>query len=92
MLGAVQLQKHLLLKDLIEDWLIDQGLLTQTVPANRKLLYRSDAFLEPMVCGWKALKELTAALDELAVTFLTCFWSLSLTPQHLTSNPQGQVG
>ena len=35
MVGATQLQKHLLQEDLIEDCLRDQGLLVQTMPANQ---------------------------------------------------------
>lgn len=35
-------------EDLIEDWLREQGLLVQMVPANQELLFRIDSFLEPM--------------------------------------------
>jgi hypothetical protein len=55
-----QLQKQLLEEDLIEDYLRDQGLLVQTMTTNQELLFRSDAFLAPMWCGWRVLKELTA--------------------------------
>jgi hypothetical protein len=54
------LQKHLLQEDLIEDCLRDQGLLVQTMPANQELLFRRDAFLRPMGCRWRVLKELAA--------------------------------
>jgi hypothetical protein len=57
---AMQLQRHLLLEELMEDWLRDQGLLTQTIPANQELLFRRDAFLGPMRSGWRVLKELEA--------------------------------
>ena len=60
MLGATQSQKHLLQEDLIEDCLREQGLLAQTMPANQELLFRRDAFLEPMGRGWRILKELAA--------------------------------
>ena len=44
----MQLQKQLQQEDLIEDCLREQGLLVQTMPANRELLFRIDTFLEPM--------------------------------------------
>ena len=47
-LGAMQLQKHLLQEDLIEDCLGDQGLLMQIMPVNWDLLFRRDALLRPM--------------------------------------------
>jgi hypothetical protein len=31
------------------------------MPANWELLFRSDAFLEPMGLGWRVLKELATA-------------------------------
>ena len=46
--GPAQPQKHLLLKDLIEDCLRDQGFLAQRMPANQEVLFRRDAFLGPM--------------------------------------------
>lgn len=58
--GLVQLQKHLLQEDLIENCLRDQGLLMQTMLANRELLFRRDAFLGPMGRGWRVLKERAA--------------------------------
>ena len=39
MLGAMQLQKHLLQEDLIEDCLREQGLLVQIISANQELLF-----------------------------------------------------
>ena len=42
--------------------------------------------------GGGALKELAAVFRELAVAFLTCSQSLSLTLCQLAPNPQGQVG
>jgi hypothetical protein len=59
-LGATQPQKHHLQRDLIEDCLRDQGLLVQTMPANQEPLFRRDAFLGPVGCGWRVLKELAA--------------------------------
>ena len=47
--GPAQPQKHLLLKDLIEDCLRDQGFLAQRMPANQEVLFRRAAFLGPMV-------------------------------------------
>lgn len=58
----MKLQKHLLQGDLIEDCLKDQGLMTQIMPGNQKLLFRKDSFSEPM----------GRALKELAEVFLTC--------------------
>ena len=54
---AMQLQRHLLLEELMEDWLRDQRLLVQIMPANQKLLVRKDAFLVPMGPGRRILKE-----------------------------------
>jgi hypothetical protein len=48
MLGAMQLQKHLLQEDLTEDCPQDQGLVVQIIPANQELLFRIDTFLETM--------------------------------------------
>lgn len=45
MLGAMQLQRHLLQDDLIEDCLRDLGLLTQTVPANLGTALQKRCFL-----------------------------------------------
>ena len=50
-------QKHLLLEDLTEDCLREQGLLRQTRPANLELLLRRDVFSVPMAHRWKVLKE-----------------------------------
>ena len=44
MLRTAQPQRHLLQEDLIEDCLRDQGLLMQTMQANRELLFRRDTF------------------------------------------------
>lgn len=76
MTGAMGAQKHLLQENLIEDCLRDQGLLMQTMPANQELLFRRDAFLEPMSHRWRVLKELAAVFGELASAFLTCFCCL----------------
>lgn len=46
------------------DCLREQELLTQTMPGNRKLLFRSDAFLGPMGRRWRVLKRLTAAFRQ----------------------------
>ena len=46
----------------MEDCLRDQRLLVQTMPANRKLMLRRDAFLEPMGHGWRVLKDLAAGI------------------------------
>jgi hypothetical protein len=56
----MQPQKYLLQEDLIEDFLRDQELLVKTMSANQELLFRRDAFLEPMGCRWRVLKELAA--------------------------------
>ena len=71
---TVKPQRHLLREDLIEDCLRDQGLLTQTTPANRELLFRSDAFLGPLGRGRRVLEEPASE-------------SVSSTPHHFTSNP-----
>jgi hypothetical protein len=55
-------QRHLLQEDLIENCLRDQGLLMQTILANRELLFRRDAFLGSMGHRWRVLKELAAVL------------------------------
>ena len=44
----MQLQKHLLQEDLIEDCLGEQGLLVQVMSANQELLFKRDTFLGPM--------------------------------------------
>ena len=64
----MQLQKHLLQEDLIEDCLREQGLLVQTMPANQELLFRRDAFLGPMRARVEGMKG--------AAAFLTCSRSL----------------
>jgi hypothetical protein len=64
--GTAQLQRHLLQEDLIEDCLRNQGLLTQTIPANQELLFRRAAFLGPMGCGWRVLKELAALILDIS--------------------------
>lgn len=46
--GAAQLQSQPLQKNLSEDLLRGQGLLTQTMPASWKLLLGKDAYLGPM--------------------------------------------
>lgn len=51
MLGATKQQRHLLQEDLTDDFLRDQELLMQTMPANRELLFRIDAFLGSMGYG-----------------------------------------
>lgn len=56
------MQKHLLLEDLIKDYLRDQGLLVLTMSANQILLFSKDAFLGPMGYGSRVLKELVAVL------------------------------
>jgi hypothetical protein len=57
---AMRSQSHILQEDLIDNFLKDQGLLMQTMPANQELLFRRDAFLEPMGCRWRVLKEFAA--------------------------------
>ena len=52
----MQLQKHLLQKDLIKDCLREQGLLVQTMPANQELRFRRDAFLGPMGAWVEGIK------------------------------------
>jgi hypothetical protein len=61
MLRAMQPQKHLLQEDIIENFLSDQELLGQTMPANQELLFRRDVFLGSMGHGWSVLKKLAAA-------------------------------
>ena len=84
----MQPQRHLLQEDLIEDFLRDQGLLTQTMPANWDLLFRRDAFWGPMGHKWKVLKELAAEFRE---TFCGISHLLRrvcvIDSAHLTSNP-----
>lgn len=60
MLWVAQLQKHLLQEDLTEDCLRDQGLLV--LSADQELLFRREAFLGPMGCRRRVLKELAAVL------------------------------
>jgi hypothetical protein len=55
-----QPQKILLQEDLTEDCLRNQGLLKQTVLANRELLFRRDALLGPRGHKWSVLKKLAA--------------------------------
>jgi hypothetical protein len=45
-------------EDPIEDFLRDQGLLTQTMSSNQEVLFRRDAFLGPMGQGWRVLRKL----------------------------------
>lgn len=56
----MEMKTHILLEGLIEDFLGDQGLFVQTMPANQEPLFRRDAFLGPVGCGWRVLKELAA--------------------------------
>ena len=55
----MEMKTHILLEGLIEDFLGDQGLFVQTMPANQEPLFRRDVFLGPM--GWRVLKDLAAA-------------------------------
>jgi hypothetical protein len=48
-----QLQRQPLQEDQMKDSLRDQGLLTQTMPANQELLRGRDACLGPMGRGWR---------------------------------------
>jgi hypothetical protein len=57
----MQLQKHLLQEDQIEDCLREQGLLVQAVPARQELLFRTDTW-DQWGLGWRVLKELAAVL------------------------------
>ena len=93
--GVAQLQRHLLQEDLIEDCLRDQESLTLTVPVKWELLFRIDAFLGPMGCGWMVLKELAHHSDELAVVFLSCsysqcHWFCTMSPPTPTGKGQPQ--
>jgi hypothetical protein len=45
--------KAFLQEDLIEDCVRDQGLLLQTMPTHGELLFRRDAFLEPIGHRWR---------------------------------------
>lgn len=67
--GARQLRTHLLLEDLIEDCQRDQGLLVQTMPANRELLFRRDAFFILTGHTRRLLEELAAVFRKLAASF-----------------------
>jgi hypothetical protein len=58
--GVMHPQNYLLQEELVEDCLRYQGLLEQTMPANRELLFRRVAFLEPMGPGWRVLKKLVS--------------------------------
>jgi hypothetical protein len=89
----VQLQRHLLQEYLIEDFLRDQELLTQTMPANQELLFRRDAFLEQMGHGWRVLNDLAAVFRRVCciVTHLL-LESVLLILHHFSFNTQGQVG
>jgi len=71
MLGASQLQKHLLQEDLTEDCFRDRGLRVRTMPPNQELVFRRDAFLGPIRAWVRVLKEPAAVLRELAEAFLT---------------------
>ena len=62
------------LAGLIEDCLRDQGLLIETMPVNRELLYRKDTFLGLMGHWWRVLKENEASFGVLIL-------------HHFTSNP-----
>jgi hypothetical protein len=54
--------KYLLQEYLIDYCLREQGLLTQIIPANQKLLFRIDTFLETMWACWRVLKDLAAVI------------------------------
>lgn len=94
--GLAQLQKHLLQEDLLENCLREQGLLTQTMPANRELLSRRDAFLGPMGRWWRVFKELEAASEELAAVPLSHLFQESCVvdsaPPHRQPPRAGRVG
>jgi hypothetical protein len=70
----VQLQKHLLLEDLIEDCLRDEAFLVQTMPANQELLFRRDAFLEPMGVRVKGIKGACSSVQ------MNLLWRFSPAP------------
>jgi hypothetical protein len=78
MLGAIQLQKHLLKEDLIEDCLREQGLLVQIMPANQELLFRRDTFLGSMGAWVEGIRGAcsNAQMSLLHAAFLICPWSL----------------
>jgi hypothetical protein len=62
---------NLLQKDLIEDFLRDQGLLAQTMPANLGILFRRDTFFGPTGHRWRILRVYRYILMRLLPQFLT---------------------
>lgn len=99
-LRAAQPQRHLLQEDLIEDCLRDQGLVTQTVPANQELLFRRDDVLGPTGCRWRVLKDLAAAFRQACVQMSLQWLSRLLqgsvpvdsTPPHIQPTKANRVG
>jgi len=63
------------------------------MPANQELLFRRDAFLGLMGCGWRVLRGLAVVFRGAHCRASHLFpESVSLVQGHLTSNCQGQVG
>jgi hypothetical protein len=90
----MQLQKHLLQEDLIEDCLRVQGLLVQTMPVSQELLFRRDVFLGPMGAWVEGIKGACSSsqrslLQHFSPAPRVC---VNVTLHQLTPNPQEQVG
>ena len=91
----MQLQKHLLQEDLIEDCLRDQELLVQIMPTNQELLSRIDTVFGPVGAWVEGIK---GACSSAQMSLLRCFSPaprvcvIDSVPTHPQAPRTGRVG